>query len=371
MRSQSPTGRASLKALRIGPIEIGFPAVQAALSGYSDWPMRVIARRLGAPYTLCEVLLDRFVLDQKLHRANRRQLKVTDEEHPVGGQLMGADPAQFAPAALKLVDAGFDVVDINFGCPVKKVLGRCRGGFLLGQPRTALEIVARVREALPATVPVTLKMRRGIDDSTQSRDHFDEIFSGAFELGVAAITVHGRTVAQRYVGPSDWDILADIKRQAGERVVLGSGDLFSATACLEMIARTGVNGLSIARGAIGNPWIFGQVRDALAGRPVRWPTLFEQRDVLAEHFALSRETYGDQRSCALMRKFGIKYAQLHPLHAEVSRAFVAVKSPGEWHGVLARWYAEDAAGRAAESHGDLVECAPCDAPGADGSVAAA
>ena len=83
--------------LNIGPIEIGFPAVQAALSGYSDWPMRVIARRLGAPYTLCEVLLDRFVLDQKLHRANRRHLKVTEEEHPVGGQLMGADPAQFAP----------------------------------------------------------------------------------------------------------------------------------------------------------------------------------------------------------------------------------------------------------------------------------
>jgi tRNA-dihydrouridine synthase B len=347
--------------LRIGPIDVGFPAVQAALSGYSDWPMRVIARRLGAPYTLCEVLLDRFVLDQKLNRANRRQLKVTDEEHPVGGQLMGAEPEQFAPAALKLVEAGFDVVDINFGCPVKKVLGRCRGGFLLSQPRTALQIISRVREVLPPQIPVTVKMRRGIDDSTQSRDNFDEIFAGAFELGVAAITVHGRTVAQRYIGPSNWDILADIKRQAGDRVVLGSGDLFSATACVEMIARTSLDGVSIARGAIGNPWIFGQVRDAVAGKPIRWPSLFEQRDVLAEHFALSRETYGDQRSCALMRKFGIKYAQLHPQYAEVSRSFVAVKSPQEWHDVLTRWFAEDLPGRAAQSHGDLVECAPCEA----------
>jgi tRNA-dihydrouridine synthase B len=350
----------AIAPLRIGPIEVGFPAVQAALSGYSDWPMRVIARRLGAPYTLCEVLLDRFVLDQKLHRANRRQLKVTDEEHPVGGQLMGADPEQFGPAALKLVEAGFDVVDINFGCPVKKVLGRCRGGFLLSQPRTALEIVARVRETLPSHIPVTVKMRRGLDDSPQSRDNFDEIFAGAFELGVAVITVHGRTVAQRYIGPSNWDILADIKRQAGDRVVLGSGDLFSATACVEMIARTGLNGVSVARGAIGNPWIFEQVRDAVAGRPLRWPSLFEQRDVLAEHFALSRETYGDQRSCALMRKFGIKYAQLHPQHADVSRAFVAVKSPQEWRDALARWYAEDLPGRAPQAQTDLVECAPCD-----------
>jgi tRNA-dihydrouridine synthase B len=345
--------------LKIGPIEIGFPAVQAALSGYSDWPMRVIARRLGAPYTLCEVLLDRFVLDQKLNRANRRQLKVTQEEHPVGGQLMGADPEQFAPAAVKLVEAGFDVVDINFGCPVKKVLGRCRGGFLLSQPRTALEIIARVREALPPHIPVTVKMRRGLDDTPHSRDNFDEIFAGAFERGVAAVTVHGRTVVQRYIGPSNWDILADIKRQAGDRVVLGSGDLFSAAACVEMIARTGVSGVSIARGAIGNPWIFQQVRDAVAGRPVRWPSLFEQRDVLAEHFSLARETYGDQRSCALMRKFGIKYAQLHPQPLDVSRAFVAVKSPPEWHAVLTRWYAEDLPGREAQSHGDLVECAPC------------
>jgi nifR3 family TIM-barrel protein len=346
--------------LRIGSIEISLPAVQAALSGYSDWPMRVIARRLGAPYTLCEVLLDRFILDQRLQRANRRQLKVTDEEHPVGGQLMGADPEQFGPAAMRLVEAGFDVVDINFGCPVKKVLGRCRGGFLLSQPKTALEIVSRVRDTLPPSIPVTVKMRRGLDDSPESAENFYTIFDGAFVRGVAAVTVHGRTVVQRYVGPSNWDILAQIKRHAGSRTVLGSGDLFSPASCVEMLQHTGVDGVSIARGAIGNPWIFQQVRDAAAGLPVQWPSLFEQRDVLAEHFRLSDETYGSKRSCTLMRKFGIKYAQLHPQADQVKQAFIAIAQPEDWQTVLRRWYAEDLPGRAPEGQRDLVECGVCD-----------
>jgi tRNA-dihydrouridine synthase B len=144
-----------LADLRIGGVAIGFPVVQAALSGYSDWPMRVIARRLGAPYTLCEVLLDQFLVTVKLRRRTRHFLHVTDDEHPVGGQLMGAEPEQFAAGAVRLVQAGFDVIDINFGCPVKKVLGRCRGGFHLSQPEVALEIIRRTRDAVPAALPVT------------------------------------------------------------------------------------------------------------------------------------------------------------------------------------------------------------------------
>src|SRR6185369_8856136 len=132
------------------------------------------------------------------------------------------------PAAKRLVEAGFDVIDINFGCPVKKVLGRCRGGFHLSQPDIALEIVSRVREAVPAHMPVTLKMRRGIDDSQQSRDNFFLIFDGAFARGAAAVTVHGRTVEQRYVGPSRWEFLREVKQHAPQRTVLGSGDLFTA-----------------------------------------------------------------------------------------------------------------------------------------------
>jgi tRNA-dihydrouridine synthase B len=334
-----------LRELSIGPLRLDFPVVQAALSGYSDMPMRVIARRLGAPYTLCEVMLDQFILQLKPRRKNRHFLQVADEEHPTGGQLMGADPTDFAPAALRLVESGFDVIDVNFGCPVKKVLGRCRGGFHLSQPDVALEIVRRVRDAVPATIPVTVKMRRGIDDSAESRERFLEIFEGAFALGVAAITVHGRTVKQRYDGPSRWEFLREVKEIAGNRVVLGSGDLFSAQACLDMIRYTGVDGATVARGAIGNPWIFSQARALAAGKPLPDPpSLYDQRDVICEHYRLAEESYGADRCLPDMRKFAIKYAQLHPKHAEVREDFCGVKEPGGWRDVLAKWYADDGPG---------------------------
>jgi nifR3 family TIM-barrel protein len=331
--------------LSIGPVRLDFPVVQAALSGYSDLAMRVIARRLGAPYTLCEVLLDKFILEVKPRRKNQHFMMVADEEHPTGGQLMGAEPERFAPAALRLVEHGFDVIDINFGCPVKKVLGRCRGGFHLSQPAVALEIVRRVRDAVPSRIPVTLKMRRGIDDSPESRDKFFEIFDGAYEIGVAAITVHGRTVEQRYNGPSRWEFLRDLKVLAGERVVLGSGDLFTAQACLDMLEYTAVDGVTVARGAIGNPWIFAQARALAAGQPLPDPpTLHEQQEVIREHYRLAEELYGPERCLPDMRKFAIKYAQLHPQHAEVRADFCLVRQPGAWRDVLNKWYTTDAPG---------------------------
>jgi len=334
-----------LKPLQIGNLKLDFPIVQAALSGYSDTAMRLIARRLGAPYTICEVMLDKFILEVKPRRKNHHFLHVAEEEHPVGGQLMGADPLQFGPAALRLVEHGFDVIDINFGCPVKKVLGRCRGGFHLSQPGIALEIVARVREAVPPNIPVTVKMRRGIDDSAESREKFYEIFDGAYQRGAAAITVHGRTVTQRYEGPSRWDFLRELKQHAGSRVLLGSGDLFDAEACLDMIRYTGVDGVTVARGAIGNPWVFSEARALAAGLPLPAPpTLHEQRDVIAEHYRLAEQLYGAEKCVPPMRKFGIKYSQLHPEHKAVRAAFCAVKRPGAWREVLDQWYCSEGPG---------------------------
>lgn len=336
---------APLPTLRLGHIQLDSPFVQAALSGYSDTAMRVVARRLGASYSLCEVMLDYFVLQVRDRRSNSHLMKVADEEHPAGGQLMGAHPEQFGPAAQKLVAKGFDVIDINFGCPVKKVLGRCRGGFHLSQPAVALEIMTRVREAVPAHIPVTVKMRRGIDDTQESRDKFFEIFEGVFALGAAAVTVHGRTVVQRYDGPSRWEFLRELKQHAGSRVVLGSGDLFTAQNCLDMIRYTGVDGVTIARGAIGNPWIFAQVRALAAGLPLPPPpSLFEQREVIAEHYRLAEELYGAEYCIGTMRKFGIKYSQLHPNHADVREDFAHVKKPGGWRDVLAKWYSDDLPG---------------------------
>jgi tRNA-dihydrouridine synthase B len=334
-----------LKPLRIGSLELDFPVVQAALSGYSDTAMRLIARRMGAPYTLCEVMLDQFILQVRKRARTHHIMHVADEEHPVAGQLMGADPTQFGPAAVRLVEQGFDVIDINFGCPVKKVLGRCRGGFHLSQPDIAIEIIKRVRDSVPSHVPVTLKMRRGIDDSPESRENFYTIFDAAYELGAAAVTVHGRTVKQRYDGPSRWEFLRELKTYAGNRIILGSGDLFDAQACLDMIEYTGVDGVTVARGAIGNPWIFQQARALAAGEPLPPPpTLFDQRDVIAEHYRLAEQLYGPERCLPNMRKFGIKYSQLHPEGEQVRADFCLVKQPGSWRAVLQKWYGHDGPG---------------------------
>jgi tRNA-dihydrouridine synthase B len=350
---------AAARSLAIGPIRLASPVVQAALSGYSDRAMRVLARRHGAAYALGEVLLDQFVATASRHPRNRARLAVADEEHPVGGQLMGANPDDFPPAARRLVAEGYDVIDINFGCPVKKVLGRCRGGYLLSQPDTALEIVARVRDAVPPHVPVTLKMRRGLDDSAESAERFWTIFDGAFIRGAEAITVHGRTVEQKYVGPSNWDFLATVKRHAGSRTVIGSGDLFSAEACVAMLERTGVDGVSIARGAIGNPWIFQQTLALLAGEPpLPPPTIHEQREVLREHWSLSMELHGEQVAGRSMRKFAIKYARLHPQHLAVRDAFVGVKVNADWQAVLERHYGTDGPGRDPSS--DIDETGDCE-----------
>lgn len=327
-----------IKPLQIGNFKIDFPVVQAALSGYSDWPMRVVARRLGAPYTIAEVLIDRFVLDLKQRHRTRKHLMVSDEEHPVGGQLMGSEPDQFAPAARRLVDAGFDVIDINFGCPVKSAMGGCRGGYHLSQPDIALEIVARVRDEVPVQLPVTVKMRRGIDDSEQSRDRFFQILDGAYERGVSAVTVHGRTVEQKYVGPSKWEFLREVKQHVGDRIIIGSGDAFTAQNCLDMLSETGVDGVSVARGAIGNPWVFRQAKNLAEGKEMFLPDLLEQKRVLELQRSLCHEVYQDKQVLSTMRKFGIKFSQLHPDHEHVRNSFASARSLDAWQAVLDQYY---------------------------------
>jgi tRNA-dihydrouridine synthase len=251
---------------------------------------------------------------------------------------MGAEPDQFSRGALKLVEAGFDVIDINFGCPVKSALGGCRGGYHLSQPAVALEIVRRTREAVPDRVPVTLKMRRGIDDSIESRERFFRILDGAFAAGVAAITVHGRTVEQKYVGPSNWDFLREAKQHAGGKTILGSGDLFTAEACLDMLRLTGVDGVSVARGAIGNPWIFEQARALAAGRPLPVPDVAEQRRVLEMQYGLCLEVGDARRAVSTMRTFGIRFARQHPQPTEVRNAFALTRTVDDWRRMLDQWY---------------------------------
>lgn len=314
--------------------------------------MRRVARAHGAPYAIHEVVLSEDVL--RKGKLQRQILDVPDDDHPVGGQLMGADPVQFGAAAGKLVAAGYDVVDINFGCPVPRALGRRRGGYLLGDPAVALEIVERVVDACRGDVPVTVKMRRGIDDTPAAEADFFRILDRAFELGVTGVTVHGRTVAQRYVGASKWEFLARVKRHVGDRLVLGSGDLFSPFDVVRMIEQTGVDGVTLARGCIGNPWLFEQVRDVLAGREPRPPDIGQQRRALEMHREFALESYGEKRFMPRLRTHAIKYAAVHPEPAAVRDAFVKVRRLDDFELVLERLYPAE---RSAEISPGLTDLA--------------
>jgi nifR3 family TIM-barrel protein len=313
------------------------PFVQAALSGYSDLPMRRLARRYGAPYAVNEVVLDKIVVQPgKLRKAI---LNVARDDHPVGGQLMGSDPDVFGPAAAAMAEAGYDVIDINFGCPVRKVLGRCRGGFLLSQPATAVAIIRNVIQVVGGHRPVTVKMRRGMDDGPESEQNFFRILHAAFDLGASAVTVHARTVKQRYEGPSRWSFLDRVKRHVGDRVIIGSGDLFDAQACVRMIRETGVDGVTIARGCIGNPWIFEECRTLWAGADLPPPpSIARQRDAILFHWAQIENEYGARIAPKIMRKFGVKYSEHHPYSLPVRDAFLAAVNPEDVRRILDEWY---------------------------------
>lgn len=331
--------------LKVGGLVFDAPLVQAPLSGYSDAPMRRLARRFGASFALCEVFLDLFVLSVVRGAKSRFYLNVKDSDKPAGAQLMGSDSNEFVSAALKLVELGFGLIDLNFACPVKKVVGKNRGGYLLSDPIRAMEIARRVRDALPASVPVTVKLRRSFDDSEKSRKAFWSLLDGLLDVGVDGIAVHGRTVVQRYQGIANWSIIRDVKehvavkRNRPEIPVLGCGDLFSAETVITRMRESGVDGVALARGVIGNPWLFQQTRAAMEGRSIPCPpTLAEQKKVIAEHFCDVIELYGERRATTVMRKFGVAYSKLHPDSERVRMAFVACKTPQRWFEILDEFY---------------------------------
>ncbi|MEK7271212.1 MAG: tRNA-dihydrouridine synthase, partial [Planctomycetota bacterium] len=319
------------------------PFFQASLSGYSDLSMRIVARRRGAPFAFAGAALDRLILFGG--RWPKRHLGIHPDEHPVGAQIMGGEAAPMEDAAKALLSAGFDAIDLNFACPVPKVLGRKRGGWILSDPALALGIVARVREAVPPGIPFSVKLRRGLDDSAESRERFLEILDGAYARGADAVILHPRTVRQRYAGFSDWGVLAEAKGRHPGRTLVGSGDLFSAEDAVRMLKETGVDGVTIARGAIGNPWIFREARALLEGRLLpEPPTVHEQRDAVAEHASLAAGIHGPNRAARFFRKFGIRYARFHPAHDELRAAFLALNSEKGLKEILDRFYASDAPG---------------------------
>jgi tRNA-dihydrouridine synthase len=293
------------------------------------------------------------MLDQTLVRGGKglRIAELPDDDHPTAGQLMGSHPADIAAGAKVLLNLGYDAIDVNLACPVKKVRKKSRGGHLMCEPEQACAILDAVRQSVGDAVPCTVKLRRGTDDSAVGEANFHRIFAGAMALGYAAATVHARTVVQKYIGPSRWEFLGDLVRRYGlgpasrgtrTFTLFGSGDIWTARDIFRMIEQTGVDGVSVARGCIGNPWLFTQARALVAGDTrggERPPTLGEQRAVLLEHFALSVRINGELMAARMMRKFGIRFARHHPASAEVARAFIAVHCLQDWHAVVDDYYA--------------------------------
>ncbi len=344
--------------MTIGSITTRHPLSQAGLAGYSDRAMRLVARRRGCPYAVTEALLDIIMLNGG--EGLRRSIDMCDEDHPVAGQLIGSDPAEMTRAAMILADAGHDVIDLNFACPVKKIRTKARGGHLMGEPEKAIEILKMVRDSLPPGVPTTVKLRRGYDDSAEALDAFEAIIQAAYHAGYAGACVHGRTVDQKYQGFSRWEFLRDLKLRYPTWTIIGSGDILTAHDVVRMLSETGVDGVSIARGAIGNPWIFQQAADLLCGtkpEDLKPPTVHEQREALLEHFLLAMEIHGEQLAGRRMRKMGIRYARFHPCAESVKSEFIETRSLRDWRGALDRWYAEDRPGVwPANSSIDLVNC---------------
>jgi tRNA-dihydrouridine synthase B len=329
--------------MNIGPLELATPFCQAGLAGYSDRAMRIVARRRGCPYAVTEALLDITLCNGG--EGLRKSIDINDEDHPVAGQIIGSDPETMSQAAAILARAGYDVIDLNFACPVKKIKNKARGGHMLMDVQRGLSIMRAVRDQV-RDIPLTLSLRRGFDDSTESEDKFFEIIDHAWSLDFAAARVHARTVEQKYLGSARWPFLTRLKQQYPTRTILGSGDVFTAADALRMYRETGVDMVWIARGAIGNPWIFRDAQRLLEDPDVELspPSIPQQREALAEHFEIARQIHGESLASRRMRKMGIKYSRFHSLAPEVKREFIAVQSLRDWQAVLDKWYATDAPG---------------------------
>ncbi len=356
-------------ALRLGKhLAIDAPFYQAGLAGYSDEPMRLIARKHGCPYCITEAMLDVFLLNGG---KGLKEAELTDDDHPICGQLMGSNPADLAAGAKVLVGLGYDVVDVNLACPVKKIKKKARGGHLLSVPDEAIAILTATADAVGADVPLTVKLRRSYDDSPEMVRAFERVFEAAMELGYAGATVHSRTVQQKYLGPGKRAALREIVDKYGPDAkargftIGGSGDIWNASDILAMLRDTGVDWVSVARGCIGNPWVFRQARALMAGEPdaLRPPSVFEQRDVLMEHFGLSVARHGESLASRTMRKFGIRFARHHPDFELVKDGFIKAASVRAWHAVIDRHYAHDRPGVASDppESADSREAAPEDA----------
>ena len=291
----------SARNLKIGTLKLANPLVLAPLSGISDLPFRLLSREQG-----CALVFTEMISAEGLSRKVSATLKLLNslpEERPLGVQIFGPKPEILAEGARVIEGWGGDLIDINMGCPVRKVVHGGSGAALLKEPGRIRKILKAVRKA--TSLPLTVKIRTGWDEKNLN---FLEVARIAEECGADAITLHGRARSQGYGVKANWEDIGTLK--SGVKIpVIGNGDILNAPSILEILAHTGCDGVMIGRGAYGNPWIFAKGLSLLRGEIPREPSLEERERVLLRHLSLMVEWKGEIHGLREFRKHLIWYTR--------------------------------------------------------------
>ena len=289
-----------INKLKIGNVTLDNNLILAPMAGVTDLPFRLLCKEQGAALCCMEMVSAKGIY---YNNKNTESLLTVDErERPVSLQLFGSDPEIMAAMAAKIEHRNFDILDINMGCPVPKVVNNGDGSALMKNPKLAGEIIEKMVKAIDK--PVTVKIRKGFDD-----EHINavEMAHIAQESGAAAVAVHGRTREQYYSGKADWSIIADVKN-AVSIPVIGNGDILDAKDVIAMKEQTNCDGFMIGRGAQGNPWIFHQILHYFeTGELIGKPPIEEMIDTILRHARLQIEFKGDYLGIREMRKHAAWY----------------------------------------------------------------
>ncbi|MEV6488387.1 tRNA dihydrouridine synthase DusB [Actinoplanes sp. NPDC051633] len=322
-------------SLKFGTKDVTPPVVLAPMAGITNVAFRRLCREQGGGVYVCEMITTRALVERI--PKTLKMIAFADDEDFRSLQLYGVDPAVTAAAVRMIADEGLaDHIDLNFGCPVPKVTRRGGGSALPWRRKLFGRIVREaVAAAAPAGIPLTIKMRKGIDD-----DHLTYVEAGliAQDAGVTAVALHARTAEQRYSGQADWEAIATLK-QALDVPVLGNGDIWEASDALRMTALTGCDGVVVGRGCLGRPWLFADLEAAFTDPSYepRLPTLGEVAAIMSRHAHLLVEALEDEKhGCADFRKHVAWYLKGFPVGGELRRSLAMIRSLTELDDLLAK-----------------------------------